>query len=99
MPPVHVVIVKELFQSFLYFRDRLISLDVNIVILNRPPEPLDKYVIKSAAFAVHADRDLGILQNLDELRACKLATLIRVENLGLAVLLCLFEALDAEIRV
>ena len=67
MPPGHIVIIKELEHSFVNIRDRLVSLDVNIVILERPPKPFDKYVIDRPAPAVHADRDLGIFQNLDEL--------------------------------
>lgn len=98
MPPVHVVIIKELFQSCVHFRDRLVSLNVNIVILDRPPQPFNEYVINGPPFAVHTDRDLCVLQDLDELRARELAPLIRVKHLGLAVLQRLFETFDAKIR-
>ena len=99
MSPGHVVVIKKFDQAFVHIRDRLISLDINIVIFERPPEPFDKDVINGSASAVHADRDLGIFQDLDELGACELTALIRVKDLRRAVLQRFFKTLDAEVRV
>ena len=99
MPPGHIVIIEKLDHTFVDIRDRLVSLDIDVVILERPPEPFNKDVINGPTSAVHADRDRGIVQNLDELRACELTALIRVKDLRRAVLQCFLETLDAEICV
>ena len=38
-------------------RDALIGMQVDLLVLHRPPEPLDENVVPPGAFAVHADRD------------------------------------------
>ena len=35
--------------------DALVILEVNLLVLDRPPQPLDKDVVEDAAAAVHAD--------------------------------------------
>ena len=42
-------------------------------------------VIHPAPFTVHGDADAGVLESAGEIVAAKLAALIGVENLGLAV--------------
>ena len=81
------------------FRDAGVGAQVDLLVLDRPPEPLDEDVVAPGALAVHADRDLGGLQHLGEVGRGELAALVRVEDLGLAVPgERLLQGLDAEVR-
>jgi hypothetical protein len=74
-------------------RDVRAGPEVDLLVLHRPPEPLDdiaqrcarSVVVSPGALAVHADRDLGVLQDLDELEAGELRALVGVEDLRPAV--------------
>src|SRR5580700_10251477 len=78
--------------------DTGIGVQIDLFIFQAAPQPLDEDVVHAAALAVHADRDTAILEHAGELGAGKLAALIGVEDLGLAVpCQSLFEGLDAEI--
>ena len=60
--------------------DRIIGVQVDLLIFHAFPEPLDQHVVDPAALAVHADLDAVPLDQADELRAGKLATLVSVED-------------------
>ena len=47
-------------------RDRVISTQVDFFVLDRVPQPFDEHVVAPAAFAVHADRDAGVLDHARE---------------------------------
>ncbi len=54
-------------------------------------------VVHAAAPAVHRDRDAGVREHIGEVCAGELATLVGVEDLGLAVAgQCLSQGLDAD---
>jgi len=43
------------------FADRLVGVEIDLLILDRLPGPLNEHVVASTAFAVHADPDLFFL--------------------------------------
>jgi hypothetical protein len=53
---------------------------VNLFIFDRFPQPLDKHVVAPAAFAIHADGDAVILEQLCKFQAGKLTALIGIED-------------------
>ena len=67
------------------FGDAGIGAQTDFLVFDRPPEPLDEDVVAPGAFAVHADGDLGILQNLREVDAGELRSLVGIEDFRLAV--------------
>lgn len=58
---------------------------MDLLVFDRPPKPFDEDVISPRAFAVHADLDACIPLRIDEVEGRKLATLIRIHDLGFAV--------------
>ena len=69
-----------------HFRTCLKSIQINAFILQRPPEPFDHAVVAPRAFTVHADLDLCISEHVDPSITGKLAALVRIKYLWLAVL-------------
>ncbi len=73
---------------------------VDGLVFEQPPEPLDEDVVHAAAPAIHRDRHTGILERAHEVEAGELAALVRVEDPRLAVSgHGFFESLDAERRI
>ena len=58
---------------------------IDCLLLQGSPEPLDEDVVQIAAPPIHRDFDIGLRQRLDPIRARALATLIRIHDLGLAI--------------
>jgi hypothetical protein len=76
-----------------------VGVQVNLFVLDAAPQPLDEHVIDPAGLAVRADRDAGVLQNLDPFIAGELRALVGIEDLGSAELRQrLLERGDAEVR-
>ena len=48
---------------------------IDLLVFNRPPEPLDEHVILPRAFAVHADGDLVFLEQINGKRCCQATAL------------------------
>src|SRR3982074_3100174 len=79
--------------------DAVVGMQIDLLVLDRLPEPLDEDVVTPAAFTVHADLDAVILEHLGKLGAGELAALVGVEDLGCAVAgKGFFQRLDAEIE-
>jgi hypothetical protein len=73
-------------------------MQIDLLVLHRPPQPLDEHVVPPGALAVHADLDLVFGEHASEGGACKLRALVGVDDLRLAVpRQRLFERLDAEV--
>src|SRR5262245_65739866 len=64
-------------------RDALVGLEIDLLVLQCPPEPLNKHVVSPRPLSVHADRDVTRDQNVRKRIACELAALIGVEIYGL----------------
>ena len=57
-----------------------IVLQVDLFVLDGPPQALREYVVYRSTLPIHADLDAGILQSLDVLRACEMAPLVAVPD-------------------
>src|SRR3954452_24026548 len=80
--------------------DRVVSSKVDLLALDRSPEPLDEDVVAPGTLAVHADGDPVLGQRPGEGPAGELAALVGVEDLRPAVAdQSLFQRLDAERRL
>ena len=78
-----VVPLHERRDSAAALGDALVSADVDVLLLEGPPEPLDEYVVVGAAAAVHAQagRAAFPVEDAGELSRRVLAALVRVEDL------------------
>src|SRR3978361_1279781 len=78
----------------------VVSPEINLLVFDATPQPLDKDVVPPSPFAVHADGDPVFDQDASEFRAGELAALIGVEDIRLAVASqSVFKRLDAERRL
>ena len=70
---------------------------VDLLVVDGPPEPFHENIVPRGPLAIHADRDLVMFQQLREGQARELRPLIRVGDLGLAVFCqCLRDSLNAK---
>jgi len=77
----------------------VVGLEINLLVFNAAPKPLDEHVVPPGALSVHADGDPVFDHNASECRAGELAALIRVEDIRLAVMSQgILQRLDAERR-
>lgn len=97
MQPLLIVKMKVGSQARHGLGNALIGLEVNLLILDRPPQALDENGIQRAASPIHADDDVRFLKTPREGVAGQLAALIGVENLGLASTQRSIQCLQAEI--
>jgi hypothetical protein len=65
--------------------DCVVGPEVDLLVLDRPPEPLNEDVVASGAPSIHADGNAGLEQHAREVVAGELRALIDVEDLGPAV--------------
>ena len=80
--------------------DAVIGPEVDLLVFDRAPEPLDEDVVAPRSLAVHADGDGLRQQQAGELGAGELAALVRVEDLRPAVLgECVGDRLEAELHL
>ena len=70
--------------------------EVDVLIFDRPPQPLDKDVVEASSPAIHADPDVVIEKNLGKGFAGELGALISVEYLRSPMLQCHLQGLHAE---
>ena len=87
MRPLRVVQVKILRQPLLQFHRRAVAFQVEVFVLDAPPEPFDEDVIQRPAASVHADADcFMLLEYANKYVTGKLRPLIAVEDFRHAVL-------------
>src|SRR5215216_3886867 len=65
--------------------DAVVGPQMDLLVFDRTPEPLDEHVVAPCPLAVHADRNGVVEEQAGEVLAGELAALVGVENLGLAV--------------
>ena len=56
-------------------RDATVDAEVDFLVFDRPPQPFDKNIVVPRALAVHADRNLGVLQGREKGNGGELAAL------------------------
>ena len=81
-----VVPAKPIRQVFGKFSAGFVAFQVDSLVLQGTPEPLDKNIVFETAFAVHADPHLPLFQHFGERFAGELAALVAVEYFGSAIL-------------
>ena len=81
MPTLFVVEANPVVQAVVEFGAAVKCMQVEVVMFDRPPEPLDEDVVLTSAAAVHANRDVVVFEKLGKGRAGKLGALIGVEDL------------------
>ena len=62
--------------------DTVVGLQIDLLVFDAAPEPLDKHIVAPGTLAIHADRDLVLEEHAGEVVAGELAALIRVEISG-----------------
>ena len=58
---------------------------IDLLIFDGPPKPLDKNIVAPSPFSIHADRDVMFVEQVCKGKAGKLAALIGIEHLGLSI--------------
>ena len=61
------------------------SAEIDLLIFDGPPKPLDKNIIAPSSFSIHADRDVMFVWQVCKGKTGKLAALIGIEHLGLSI--------------
>ncbi len=85
MPSLLIVMLKITFQPFIKIGARLISIQVNILILQASPQAFNEYIICSPAPTIHADGDVFTCEKSGIQITGKLAALIGVHHFRFAV--------------
>jgi len=100
MSPAIIVKADPGVEALAQGRTAIKRVQVKVLILDGPPEPLDKNVVLTAPPPIHTDGDLVVLEGLDKVIAGKLSPLVGVENLRSAVAAQgLLESLDTKVRL
>ncbi|CAI09262.1 hypothetical protein ebA5509 [Aromatoleum aromaticum EbN1] len=96
--PAFVVEAQVGAQVGLGLGDAVIGLEVHLFVFHALPQPLDEDVVAPAALAVHADLDAVVFEQVGEIGAGELASLIGVEDLRAAVAMQRFaHRIEAEV--
>ena len=65
--------------------DVVAGIEINLLVFDAAPQPLDEHIVPPSPFAVHADRNAVVGEQAGEGRARELRTLIRIKDVRLAV--------------
>ena len=99
MRSVAVVKTQITLNAFPRRADRVVCVQINFLVLDRFPQAFNEDVVAPRTFAIHADGNAVVHQQLREFKARELAALIRVEDFRLAVAKKGFlHGLDAKVR-
>ena len=74
-------------------------LQVHMLILDRPPEPLDKNIVQCPTTSIHTDFDAFVQQRLGKAGRSELRTLVGVEDFALLAFGYSADGFNAEIRI
>src|SRR5688572_22984268 len=83
-------------QPLVQLGHRVVAMQVQALVLDAPPQPLDKHVVQGSPAAIHADGHAGALEASGERGRRVLRTLIGVEDLGPALLQGILHRFQAE---
>ncbi len=76
-----VLKAKPLGESFAKLTPRVERMQVEVLVLDRPPQPFDEDLVLASTPSAHADGDFVVLENLSEGDPGKLGALVGVEDL------------------
>jgi len=94
-----VVEVKIPLQAFFGVPYAGVLIQIDLLVFNRTPEPLNEDVIEGPAASVHADADAMVFKSSDKCITHVLHTLIAIEYLRTCSLQGRFQHVHAEVRV
>ena len=97
MRPFLIIEEEVVGQSPVEVCNRVVGLDVEVLVFDRAPEAFDEDVVECSTASIHADGDALLLQAASEPRGGELAALVGVKDLGLADGEGLVQSLQAEI--
>jgi len=93
-----VVMLNPVTQSLAQFGAIVKGPQVNILILKRPPQPLNENIILDSATAIHADGYVVLFQKVSEDSTGELSPLVSVKDLWFSIpAQGLFEGLNAKV--
>ena len=99
MKSLHVVEEEIPCQTITCLEDRLVLVQIDFLVLNGSPQPLDKNIVEYSTPAIHADADAMLFQAASKPPAGKLAALIRIENSRFGDFQGLIQSLQAKGRI
>src|SRR6266478_1783771 len=82
MEPLMVVEAEPVADAGTRLRHPRVISQVDLLVFQRAPQPLDKDVVQATPAAVHADDHAALGQHAGELLGSELRSLIAVEDLG-----------------
>ena len=62
-----------------------VGVQINLLVFDGAPQPLNEDIVEAAAFAIHADFYAVLFEHVGKGQRRELCALVAVENLGLAV--------------
>src|SRR3990170_3709290 len=86
MWPLVIVKLQVALKALPCFPRTAVVLQVNILVLDRPPQPLREHVVYRSSLAIHTDLDVRIQEKLNVLWTREVAPLVAVPDhrLGLS---------------
>src|SRR6266849_11088835 len=81
MQAILIVELKILFQPTFCIRDRLIILEIHLLILDASPESFDENIVQSSPAAIPTDANPCCLEATSKIHTRKLRSLVVVKNL------------------
>ncbi len=79
-----VVEVQGSPNGFAGVSDRIVGLEVDLLVFHRPPEAFDEDVVALSVLAIQADTDVPTRQRLNEGVAGQLGALVRIHDLRMS---------------
>ena len=99
MQPLVVIEREEFTKTRLRLGHCPIIVDENILVFDRPPQPLNEDIVEKSPPTIHADLNPGILQPPEVILARKLRPLVRVGYLRASLAKSLIKSRHAEVRL
>jgi hypothetical protein len=96
MQAILIVELKIRFQPSFCVRDRLIILEIHLLILNASPESFDENIVQSSPAAIPTDANPCCLEATSKIHTGKLRSLVGVKNLRSRLLKCLVEGFETK---
>ena len=97
--PLLVVEADVAAKPTLQGRRAVVAPQVDVLVLQRPPQSLDEDIVEGPATAIHTDQDVPCLESLDPLGTGELRALIGIEDQRLTLIEGRIQCFDAEAGV
>jgi hypothetical protein len=95
-----IIVIKERIQPFKEIGSIVSRTKVNVITFNCSPKPLDEYIVRCTASAIHAYGNILVFNLFCPQYTGKLASLVGVNNLGFVIVpYCHFKHIEAIVSV